>query len=93
MTRKTDDPRELDAMLRRAHVSRSLFAVDEDEGPDEAPVAADPVAPKPGPLAGGAAAPSLGMGAPDPDKVIRAMVDQLRHGVPMPGPHYLQKDA
>lgn len=81
---------DLDAALRRAHARKDLFHVPGDD-PDEAP--AEPEAPKPGPLAGGAAESSPGHAPIDGNKWLRALVDSSRTGAPMPPWYHLTKDA
>jgi len=94
MPRKLTDPSaaDLDAMLRAAHRRGRLDHLDGGAGdPGTAP--AEPEAPRPGPLPGGAAQSSLGMAPPDPDKWIRAAIDAKKFGTPMPAPQYLTRDA
>lgn len=90
MTERTTNPADLDAMIRRANRRGRLDllteAADAVTSPESEP-------PRPKPLPGGGAAPSTGTGEIDGNKWIRARIDSLRHGVPMPPAYRLTKDA
>lgn len=67
---------DLDAMLRRAHARGRLDAVPDDPD-DEAPVAPEPVAPGPGPLAGGSYGPTP-PAPPSGEAIIRGAIAAAR---------------
>lgn len=76
VTNSTNNPAELDAMLRRAHARGRLDTPpDPDDEADQAPP--EPEGPKPGPLPGGAAAP-IPPAPPSGEQIIRGAIAAAR---------------